>query len=144
MTPKPLNVLKKGLGKITQALKVRRDELNAKLARNIEALLNPAGESHILTETSDLEIYQAVIDSIHARENIEINGGDDVDDDGPVEPHPTRREVLKAVSTIRKYTNNLNDPFVRNIEALLGSFTRQLRLEETRHMKNAVLTDFFE
>ena len=66
------------------------------------------------------------------RENIEINGGDDVDDnsDGPVEPYPTRREVLKAVSTIRKYTNDLNDPFAWKIEALLGSFTRQLHLEE--------------
>jgi len=72
-----------------------------------------------------------VFDSISALENIEINGGDDVDDDGPVEPCPTRREVLKAVSTIGKYTNDLNDPFSRKIEALLGSFTRQLRLEET-------------
>ena len=111
---------------------------------NIEALLNPAGESHILTETSDKEIYQAVINSISTCENIEINGGDDVDDDGPVEPHPTRREVLKAVSTIGKYTNDLNDPFAQKIEALLGSFTRQLRLEETRRMKNAFLTDFFK
>ena len=111
---------------------------------DIEALLNPAGESHILTETSDEEIYQAVIDSISARENIEINGGDDVDVDGPVEPYPTRREVLKAVSTIGKYTNDLNDPFAQKIEALLGSFTKQLHLEETKRMKNTVLTDFFK
>ena len=33
MIPKPLDVLKKGLSKITQGFKVRRDELNAKLAR---------------------------------------------------------------------------------------------------------------
>ena len=76
--------------------------------------------------------------------NIEINGGDDVDVDGPVEPYPTHREVLKAVSTIGKYTNDLNDPFARKIEALLGSFTKQLRLEETERMKNTVLTDFFK
>ena len=118
--------------------------LQARNRMDIKALLNPAGESHVLTETSDEEIYQAVIDSISARENIEINGGDDVDIDGPVEPHPTRREVLKAVSTIGKYTNDLNDPFAQKIEALLGSFTRQLRLEETGHMKNTVLTDFFK
>ena len=60
---------------------------------------------------------------------------------GPIEPAPTRREVLKAVSTFGQYTNDLNDPFTRKIEALLGSFTRQLCLEETRHMKNSVLTD---
>jgi len=41
-----------------------------------------------------------VIDSISTRENIEINGGGDVDDDGPVEPYPTRCEVLETVSTI--------------------------------------------
>jgi len=40
---------------------------------DIEALLNPAGESHVLTETSDKEIYQAVIDAISARENVEVN-----------------------------------------------------------------------
>jgi hypothetical protein len=93
---------------------------------------------------SDEEIYQAIINSIIARENIEINSGDVVDDNGPVEPYPTRCEVLKAVPTIGKYTNDLNDPVARKIEALLGSFTRQLHLEETRHMKNAVLTDFFK
>jgi hypothetical protein len=37
----------------------------------------PAGESQILTETSDKEIYQAVIDSSTARENLDINSGDD-------------------------------------------------------------------
>ena len=75
MTLKPLNVLKKGLSKITQGLKVHRDELNAKLAHK------------------------------------------------------------ESISSSDKYWQ---------IEALLGSFTRQLHLEETRHMKNAALTDFFK
>ena len=59
---------------------------------DIDALLNPEGESHVLTETSDKEIYHAVMDSIKARENIDINGGDDFDDNSPMEPHPTCRE----------------------------------------------------
>ncbi|KAF8812918.1 hypothetical protein BYT27DRAFT_7182147 [Phlegmacium glaucopus] len=42
-------------------------------------------------------MYQAVIDSIVA---CEINGGDNVNEDTPIEPCPTRRDVLKAVSTI--------------------------------------------
>ena len=45
---------------------------------DIEFLLNPAGKSHTLEETSDKEIYQAVIDLIAASENIKINGGDDI------------------------------------------------------------------
>ena len=40
------------------------------------------------------------MDAIKAGENIEINSGDDVDDIFPLEPHPTCRDVLKAVSTI--------------------------------------------
>jgi hypothetical protein len=35
-------------------------------------------------------------DAITARENIDISGSYDVDND-PVEPLPTRRDVLKAV-----------------------------------------------
>jgi hypothetical protein len=50
--------------------------LQAKNRMDIESLLNPAGESHVLMESSDKEIYQAVIDSIAACENIEVNGRD--------------------------------------------------------------------
>ncbi|EDR11200.1 uncharacterized protein LACBIDRAFT_324795 [Laccaria bicolor S238N-H82] len=104
-------------------------------------LLNPAGESHVLTEGSDREIYQSVMDAIDARENIEINGGDDIDDENHISHAlPTRRDI---VSTIGKYTDNMNDPIARKMEAILGTFTRQLRLDETRAMKNSVLTDFF-
>jgi hypothetical protein len=94
-------------------------------------------------ETSDREIYQAVMDAIDARENVEINGGDDVDNDIPLEPRPTRRDLLKAVSTIGRYVDDLNEPIARKMEAVLGSFSRQLRLDETRTMKSSVLTDFF-
>jgi len=56
---------------------------------DIGSLLNPAGKSHVLTEATDADIYQAVIDAIEACKNIETNGGDDVDEDGPVKPCPT-------------------------------------------------------
>jgi hypothetical protein len=77
---------------------------------DLESLLNPAGRSHILMEASDKEIYQVVIDSIAACENIEINRGDDVDEDLPIEPRPTWHDVLKAALTISRYTEDLNDP----------------------------------
>ena len=68
---------------------------------DIESLLNPEGESTLLTETSDQEIYQAVMDAVDARENIHINSTDDIDDiQSATNPHPTRCDVLKAVSTI--------------------------------------------
>jgi hypothetical protein len=73
---------------------------------------------------------------------LEINGADDIDDE-IIEPRPTRRDVLKAVSTVSKYIDELDDPVSRTIERLLGSFNRQLRLEETKNLKDTVLTDYF-
>ena len=75
-----------------------------------------------------------------AHENMEINGGDDVDDGFPTEPQPTRHDVLKAAS---RYIEDINMPFACKLDALLGSFNRQLRLEGTRNMKETTLTDFF-
>lgn len=110
---------------------------------DIKNLLNPAGESQVSTEASDEEIFQSVMDAIEARTNIDINGRDDVDDGVAIEPQPTRHEVLKAVSTISKYIDELDDPVSRKIEGLLRSFNRQLRLDETKNMKDTVLTKYF-
>jgi hypothetical protein len=67
-----------------------------------------------------------------------INGGDD-------EPQPTWRDVLKAVSTIRKYIDELDDPLAvsHKIEELLGPFNWQLRFEETKNTKHTILTNYF-
>ena len=96
-----------------------------------------------MTEASDVEIYQAVINAVDAHKNMEINGGDDVNNNIPLEPCPNQHDVLKAVSTINRYIDDQSDPISCKIEALLQSFTMQLCLNETRKMKNTVLTDFF-
>ena len=105
--------------------------LQTKNQMDINSLLNPEGECQVLTETSDEDIYQAIMDSIEARENIEISGGDDVDDDIIIKPRPTCHEVLKAVSTIGACIEDLDDPNACKLEALLGLLNRQLRLDET-------------
>ena len=76
--------------------------------------------------------------------NSTVNGGDDVDDDISLEPCPTWRDVLKAVSTICRYTEDINEPIAQKVEAILGSFNRQICLDETKGMKNTILTDFFQ
>jgi hypothetical protein len=53
---------------------------------DIKSLLNPYAESHTLTDILDKEIYQAIMDAKEAHENLEINGGDDVDENFPPEP----------------------------------------------------------
>ncbi|KAF8986976.1 hypothetical protein BDQ17DRAFT_1375549 [Cyathus striatus] len=87
----------------------------------IDSLHNLEGESHVSTETSDNEIFQAVMDLIAAHENLE---------DIPVEPLPTCCDVLKAVSTIKRYTEDMDDPFSCKVDTILGSFNRQLHLDD--------------
>ena len=53
-------------------------------------------------------------------------------------------ECLEAVSTISRYIDDLNNPIARKFEALLVSFNRQLRLEETRSLKETILADYFQ
>ncbi|KIK05260.1 hypothetical protein K443DRAFT_91642 [Laccaria amethystina LaAM-08-1] len=118
-------------------------ERNKSSKTDTESLLNPAGKSHVSTETSDHKIYHADIDAVkahgNARDAMDINGGDEVDD-FVVEPPPTRHELLKALSRIREYVDGSN---ARKIDGLLGSFTRQLHLEETHRMKDSTINDFF-
>lgn len=117
--------------------------LQKKNRMDIESLLNPVGESHVLTETSDKDIYKAVMEAVEAREAMEINGGDDVDEDFPAEPQPSRQDILKASSTISKFIENMDDPIARKLEGLLSSLNMQLRLEEARNLKDTHLTSYF-
>ncbi|KAF5340804.1 hypothetical protein D9758_017656 [Tetrapyrgos nigripes] len=112
----------------------------------IESLLNPDKEVNYMNGDSDLEgIHNAVIKSRDAQLlAAEINGGDDdVDDDAPVQPRPSRREALQAVSAIREFVRSMEDPYARKMEAILTSFGRQTRLEETQNMVDTQITDFF-
>jgi len=57
-----------------------------------------------------------------------INGEDDVDEDIPIEPRPTRRDILKAVSTISGYIDDLNNPIARKFRSTyLGRDRRNCR-----------------
>ena len=68
MTPKPLDVLKKGLSKITQGFKVRRDELNAKLARK-ESI--SSSDEYWLDHEANTVDEQRVIDTLEAASDYE-------------------------------------------------------------------------
>jgi len=114
MAPKPINSLKKGLAKFSKQIKACKDELNAKVLRR--ETISPAEEEWLDHEANTVD----------------------------EQPHPTRRDVLKAASTITRYTEDMNEPIVCKMEALLGAFNRQLRLDETRGMKDTHLTEFFQ
>ena len=139
----PVTIVEKQLESALDEL-VSTGALQASNRMDIEALLNPADESHVIDETTDEEICQAVLDARKAQEEGPINGGDnDVDDDAPVEPCPTRREVLQAAAVINKYIDGVDDPSARKLEGILASFKRQMRLEMSSSMNSTHLTDYF-
>jgi hypothetical protein len=102
--------------------------LQATNQMSIEALLNPEGEHETMDEATNKEIYHVVINAINTHENINQNGGDDVNSDGPVQTHPSVHEVLQAAATLNRYIDELDDPIARKLETTLGSFKHQLCL----------------
>jgi hypothetical protein len=75
--------------------------------------------------------------------NAEINGGDNIDRNA-IRLRSTRQEVLQAMSTIGLYIEDLNDPIACKIEANLGSFNMQVRLDEVNPMKPTFLIDYYK
>ena len=55
-------------------------------------------------------------------QNLEINGGDNSDDDDLVIEKPNRREALAALLTLQGCISDIGDPFARQLEAILVSF----------------------
>jgi hypothetical protein len=139
----PINQVEKT---VTAALNdlVATGALQARNRMDIENLLNPAEESQNMQETSDKEIFDAVMECRKARENAPITGGDDVDDTSPCEPLPSRCEVLHAALLINRYVQNIDDPLARRVEAVLGSLGRQTRYEAQHDTVDSKITDFFE
>ncbi|KAF9563455.1 hypothetical protein CPC08DRAFT_632678 [Agrocybe pediades] len=109
----------------------------------IESLLNPEGEADDQEETSDKDIFEAVMHAKQARDNRETNVGDDNDDDIPCRPRSSYKEIFQAVAMIRSHTNNSTDPIARRLESALSAFTIDLRNTHERSKKDTVMTDYF-
>jgi hypothetical protein len=111
---------------------------------DIDTLLNPETKRCVMDETMDEEIFEAVMESRRAEENGPMNSGDDdVDNDACIEARPTCREAMQAASVMKRYIDNLDDLFACKLEAILGSFGRQMRLDETHFMVPTQMTDYF-
>jgi hypothetical protein len=110
---------------------------------DLEEFVEPVDERQGLGDgDTEEDIYEAVMKASAAREMMEVNGGDD-DDDVEVEPLPSLREVLQAASTVQRLTETLNEPFARQLEALLNKLGHYARLEHSKTLHDAPLTDFF-
>ena len=92
----------------------------------------------MMDDTTDEEIFQAVMD---AKED---NGGHgDIDGDAADIPGPTRNEALQAALMLQRYVQDLDDPFARKLEGILSSFGRQTRLSEFKTLVPTEITDYF-
>jgi len=101
----------------------------------IEELLNPDQENKVInTDITDEEIIEAVHAKHEALEKLEINGGDNDDNDIEVIEKPDRREALAASLTLQRYISDIGDPFAHQLEAILASFRWQTCLEETQSL----------
>ncbi|KAF8239849.1 hypothetical protein L208DRAFT_1235806 [Tricholoma matsutake] len=55
-------------------------------------------------------------------------------------PIPTRREILAAVSLVKKYIDLVSDPLARKLDALLDY---NLRIEHSKSMQPTHITSYF-
>ena len=97
-------------GALTEYLKQKLHHQRAKrLGRSLSAQV----EQNVPLErnTSDADIYQGVTEAFEACENLEINSGDGVDEDGPVKPCLAQSDVLQATLMINNYLAMENDTF---------------------------------
>ena len=112
---------------------------------DINALLNPAGESQLLDDMLDKEICKAVLNSRKDLEGEEMIDSDD--DDVFVDPCPTPTpscsELLQAASVINGYVNTVDSAFACKVETILASFGCQMRSEEAHNMSPTYINDYF-
>jgi hypothetical protein len=81
-----------------------------------------------------------VTDSDACETSEEINGGDEIFLKSHCDSLP---DVLKAISTLRKFIEKMDGPIACKLEGPLCSLNMQLRLEETRNLKDTHLTSYF-
>ena len=109
---------------------------------DIDELLNPEPEREIIaTNVSDEEIFESVRERRRGEEMMEINGGDDTNEE--IIDMPSHRDALAASLTLQRYVADLDDPCARKLEAILAGFGRQVRLQESRDMKPTLITSYF-
>ncbi|GJJ14833.1 hypothetical protein Clacol_009101 [Clathrus columnatus] len=79
---------------------VLRGALQIKNQMDIEALLDPAVKLYTADNSTNEDIYHLVMAVIDAREKIDEDGGDDVDNDHVTESHSTPKVFFHAALII--------------------------------------------
>jgi hypothetical protein len=143
MAPHPsLAVLKKGLSQLVESVKKCRDALLLKIKKADPADCLTDAEEHWLDNNANHVEEDAIIQKLD-REDREINGGDDNHQDSSGEPKPTRKEALRAISTLSQFLADIDGAFARKLEVSLSAFGRETQYEETKNLVSTSITDYF-
>jgi len=109
---------------------------------DLEALLNPLEESR-MEDATDEEICQAVLATCNSESQEEGPMDGDVEDGAIIEPRPTYHEVVQAASIMSRHVAHVDNPVARQLEVILASMGRQMRLERSQGLTATHITDYF-
>ncbi|KAF8991996.1 hypothetical protein BDQ17DRAFT_1460559 [Cyathus striatus] len=113
---------------------------------SIEELCNPCAEQEIVSKnTTDEDIFKAVMEMMEGEQMREKNGGDDgvVDLEETEEARPMHRDVLVASLAIQKYLSDSTEPNARRLKQDLARFSCQVHMEESANMVPTTITQYF-
>jgi hypothetical protein len=85
---------------------------------SIKTLLNPPDKSCTMDETTDFDIFQAVMEAWREHKS---DGGDeelDITMDIVVKPHQMHKEALQAGLVMQEYLQELNIPYADTLNPL--------------------------
>jgi len=106
---------------------------------DVAELLSPAAEAHNFFEATDEDIYQAVIDTRGVQEGVETESNSKSGE--PIKS--THGEAVQAAIVLGQYLKRLDDPFVCELDSMLGSFGKKTWLLEMQSKKDTKITNYF-
>ncbi|SJK97310.1 uncharacterized protein ARMOST_00562 [Armillaria ostoyae] len=89
------------------------------------------------------ESLDALQDTAWNEEEVEEACDADASGDECIVPIPSRKEALKAVSTLQQYVGGMDDPFLCQLEGILALFGQKTCLEEAHSLKDTEITLYF-
>ncbi|KAG6859299.1 hypothetical protein C0995_009848 [Termitomyces sp. Mi166 len=132
------------MDKQTSGVKGNKKQLTYQMA--LYELLNPVNKNSMHNaSSSEMEIFQAVMECVESEQTRKISGGDLEDLNAlstDAELKPAHHEALKAALTLQAYVADLNEPFARELEDILAKFGYQTCLDEFKSLCPTAITDY--
>ncbi|KIK80199.1 hypothetical protein PAXRUDRAFT_159272 [Paxillus rubicundulus Ve08.2h10] len=110
---------------------------------DLAEFLNPAAKTHNIFNSTDEDIYQAIMDAKAAWEANSEGNSDEVNV-GPVKLGPTHSDALQVALVVGKYIKDFDDLFMCKLDSMLGLLGKRTWVLEMHTMKDTNLNGYFE